>query len=259
VDGLVYVRGNEYLACYDLRQPSPSELAAIHVWKRELAGTLTTELRGANRPAAVKAAGGLARLGPIGEPVFTREVQEALARRDARVFTSLLQGATSAGRSTRAVLTPAIREAMRSGERSLLLPALQHWQAIGFPAAEAKDLLLGVLRTQPRQFWSAAAKELVTLNTNDVADMVQALLPAAGSNDLAVAEHAALLLADVVSHGTNEVARVQAAATAVPVLENMVLLGQRRPEAKAALRRLTTPLLPPVAPALPDHGLGLGD
>ncbi len=237
-DGLLYARAKGSIKCFDLRVPGATELEAIHAWKRERAKELCGTLDGDDRRAAVDAARRLARLGPVGEPIFARRVQSAAAAGDAKRLAVLLKGAVGACRTVRSQLAEPLRGALRGGDEAMVICAVEHWQSVGFPPSEAKELLLGVLRGPVTGAWKRAAEQLVAMDAGNVGEVLRTLCTVIGSDKPALRQEAALRVADVVAHGKDEAVRDRAAAASVSVLEAMLLSGHRTDEARAALLQL---------------------
>jgi len=116
VDGLLYVRAAKSVKCFDLRMPSKQELKAIHAWKRGLARKLCLDLDGDARRKAVAAARKLARLGPVGDEVFARQVKAAVTASDTGRLAILLEGAAGASYKVRSLLFDPLREYLRSSD-----------------------------------------------------------------------------------------------------------------------------------------------
>jgi len=233
-DGLLYVRTKTSLKCYDLRALGPAEVEAIHAWKRQLAKELGRDLDSADQTAAVEAARKLARLGPVGQPLYIERVRAAAA--DPKRLAVLLEGAAGACREIRSAFTEPLRQALRGTNVPMVECAVKHWQVV-FPASEAKPLLLGVLRGPAKRAWRDAIEELLKMDPANLPEVVDALCAVAqGSND-ALSQEAALLVVDVVAHASDPAARKRASA-AIPVLEQMVLFEKRTKEARDALVRL---------------------
>ena len=174
----------------------------------------------------------------MGRPIYIERVRAAVAAADANRLDILLEGAAGACREIRDEFTEPLRKALRSADGAMLNCAIKHWQAVGFPPAEARDLLLGILRRPAKGAWKGVVEQLLAMDPGNREKVVDTLCGVIlGKNDT-LSQEAALLVADVVAQGNDPAQRKRAAAAAVPVLQQMILFETRIKEARNALVEL---------------------
>lgn len=256
-NGRLYLRMLDHVACWDLAEPGPEELARMRAERAEMAAALMAELQSGDPGRTHGALGRLQKMGGAGKKVIVEAFDQAVMKEDDRIFEGIFATVTFLDNAAAATAMAHLDGALRGAHAGMRDAAIRLTAQLSYAQrAEVKPSLVRLLNGEDRGLWYAAGQAIGRIDAASYDEALTTLATAMATVSRDEDKHdIALIIARLVAEQTEEARKKKWAATVVPVLEDMMLLSVRVPETEPLLDKLKIGRPPSAVPDIDDLDL----